>query len=212
MSGSRRFADFRPRGNARHRDGKAGTLAQCRRQTHRMVEQPAQPVNNGEPETEAGTTVVTWCAKAIEFAEDVLLLVLRNSRSGIPNLDMQIDAPLAATDEHAATASIAYRIRNQIENDALQQDEVAAHPRGVRNNAQRKSFFPRGSREGRFDSVEQFRNRKFTYARSEHAGVELGYVQERVKQFVHCGKCRIDASDYAPALIRAHPTVQLRHE
>src|SRR5215472_7260884 len=133
MSGGGRFADFRPRGNARHRDGKAGSLPQYRRQTHRMVEQPAQPVNNGKPETKTRTR----CAKAIELTEDVLLLVLRNPRSGVPNLDTQVDTPLAATDDHAATAGVAYGIRNQIENDALQQDEVAAYPGAVGNDSQR---------------------------------------------------------------------------
>src|SRR5215475_11716111 len=133
MSGGGRFDDFRPHGNARHRDGKAGSLPQYRRQTHRMVEQLAQPVNNGEPETKTGTR----CGKSIELAEDVLLLVLRNSRSGVPNLDAQIDTPVAATNDHAAPAGIAYRIRNQIENDALQQDEVAAYPGTAGNNAQR---------------------------------------------------------------------------
>jgi hypothetical protein len=85
-----------------------------------MVEYPAQPVNNCEPETKAGTPAVTWYAKTIEFPEDVLLLVLWNSRSSIPNLNVQIDTPLAATDDHSATVSVAYRIRNQIENDALE--------------------------------------------------------------------------------------------
>src|SRR6516162_2392957 len=137
MSGGGRFADFRPRSNARHRDGKAGSLPQYRCQTHLMVEQPPQPVNNGKPETKTRAPVAARCVKAIELAEDVLLLILRNPGSGIPNLDTQIDTPLAATDDHAATASVAYRIRNQIENDALQQDEVAAYPGTAGNNAQR---------------------------------------------------------------------------
>ena len=85
-----------------------------------MVEQPAQPVNNGKPKTKTGAPVATRCVNAIELAEDVLLLILRNPRSGIPNLDTQFDTPLAATDDHAANAGVAYRIRNQIENDALQ--------------------------------------------------------------------------------------------
>src|SRR6516164_3064932 len=211
MSRGARFADFRPRGNERDRNGKAGSFPQCRCQIDRMVKQPAQPVNNGKPETEAGAPV-TLGVEAIELAEDALLLILRNPRSGIPNLDTQVDTPLAATDDHAATAGVAYGIRNQIENDALQQDEVAAYPGAAGNDPQRQPFFPRGSCEGRIDSVEQFRNRKFSYARSEHAGVELGDVQERVEQLVHCGKCRIDASDNPPALIGAHLTVQLRHE
>src|SRR5215831_18893309 len=136
MSGGGRFGDFRPRGNARHRDGKAGSLPQYRRQTQRMIEQPAQPVNNGKPETKTGAPVAIRCTKAIELAEDVLLLILRNPRSSIPNLDMQIDTPLAATDGHAAAAGVAYRIRNQIENDALQQDEVAAYPGAAGNDPQ----------------------------------------------------------------------------
>src|SRR5262249_40360755 len=124
-------------GNVRHRDGKAGSLPQYRRQTHRMVEQLAQPVNNGKPETKTRAHVATRCAKAIELAEDVLLLVLRNPRSGIPNRHAQTDSPLAATDDQAATGGVAYSIRNQIENDALQQDEVAAYPGTAGNNAQR---------------------------------------------------------------------------
>src|SRR6266446_7017515 len=102
-----------------------------------MVEQPTQPVNNGEPKPKAGAAVATRCTKAIELAEDVLLLILRNPTSGIPNLDTQVDAPFAATDDHAATAGIAHCIRNQIENDALQQDEVAAYPGAAENDPQR---------------------------------------------------------------------------
>src|SRR6266436_3777111 len=137
MSGGGRLADFGPRGNTRHRDGKAGSLPQYRRQTHRMVEQPAQPVNNGKPKTKTGAPAATGCVKAIELAKDVLLLILRNPRSGIPNLDTQVDTPLAATDDHTATAGVAYGIRNQIENEALQQDEVAAYPGAAGNDPQR---------------------------------------------------------------------------
>src|SRR5262249_33507583 len=136
MSGGGRFGDFRPRGNARHPDGQAVSLPQYRRQTQRMIEKRAQAVNNGKPETKPGAPVAIRCTKAIELAEDVLVLILRNPRSSIPNLDMQIDPPLAATDDPAATAGVAYCIRNQIENDALQQDEVAAYPGGAGNDPQ----------------------------------------------------------------------------
>jgi hypothetical protein len=56
MSGGGRFINFRPRGNARQRDGKAGSLPQYRRKKHRMVEQPAQPVNNGKPKAKTGSS------------------------------------------------------------------------------------------------------------------------------------------------------------
>src|SRR5919201_5350631 len=102
-----------------------------------MVEQPTQPVNNGKPQPEARGPLGARCAKAIELAEDVLLLILRNPSSGIPNFDTQVDASFAATDNHAATAGVAHCIRNQIENDALQQDEIAAYPSAAGNDPQR---------------------------------------------------------------------------
>src|SRR5207248_8431851 len=99
--GGRRFADFGSRGNHGHRNPKAGSLPQYRPQIDLMIKQPAQPVDNGKPETKAGASVAVRFAEAIELAEDVLLLILRNPSSSIPNLDEQAVSSLAAADDHA---------------------------------------------------------------------------------------------------------------
>ena len=66
--------------------------------------------------------------KLIEFAEDALLLVGWNARPGVADVNPQLVAATAATDDHAAVRRVAHRVGHQIQQHPFEQDEIAAHP------------------------------------------------------------------------------------
>src|SRR5438067_11235048 len=98
-----------------------------------MVEQPGQSVDNSEPKTKAGAPVAIRLAQPIEFGANIMLLVRGNAGAAIPNLDAHALAALAAADDDAAAAGVAHGVRYQIEDDTLQQNEIAAQPGAAGN-------------------------------------------------------------------------------
>jgi hypothetical protein len=63
-----------------------------------------------------------------KLAEDGAPLILRNAHPTIANIDSQAALTVPATDQDSTPLSVAHCIGNQIEKDALQQNEVAADP------------------------------------------------------------------------------------
>src|SRR5215470_3506039 len=117
-----------------------------------MVEQAAQAIDDGETEAQAAMGVAP--RKPIEFAENVPPLILWNSGTGVPYLDAHGFVVPAAADDHAADGGVANRIGDQIEQDTLQEDGIAAHPGAGRHRPERQFFFACSRREGAVDSVE----------------------------------------------------------
>ena len=72
---------------------------------------------------------------------------------------------------------VAHGVGDQIEQDAFEQDEVAADPGATRYDPQPQTVFARRGRERRLDPFEQMIDREFRDAGSEHASVELGDIQ-----------------------------------
>src|ERR1700678_2979545 len=125
-----------------------------------MVEQLGQAINDGKSKAEPGAPVAVWFAEPIELAEYFPALVLRNSRARIPHLDVQLSAAFPATHEQPSMRGVAHRIGYQIEQDALEQDEVAAHPGGGAGYSQRQSLFLHRPGERALDLRQQLRHRK----------------------------------------------------
>src|SRR6202035_4119948 len=138
----------------------------------RMTEQAAEAIDDGKPEAETGAPVAIWFAQAIELAEYLVVLVGRNADAGVPHLDAQLIAALAAADQHAAAARIAQRIVNQVENNLLQQDEIAAHPGVAGQRPERELFLPRRPGEGRLGVRQYLPDRKNRYVDGGRAGIE----------------------------------------
>ena len=127
------------------------------------------------------------------------MLILGNANSAVPDFDPQ-EAATAATADHDSTCrSITNGIRYQIEEDSLEQNDIAADPGAVRYDPQAQILFSCGSSERHLDRLEQLIDREVRDAGSEHAGVEPGYIQKRVEQLIHAGDGRIDSRN-DPAL------------
>src|SRR5205085_11275833 len=140
-----------------YRDAKSRAPAQDRAQRDRMVEQSAQTVDDGKPKAEPGAPITLRFAEAIELAEYLLVLILWNPAAGVPHLDSHRLAAVAAANNQATVRGVAHRIGHQVEQDAFEQDKVAAHPGIARDDSQRQALFPGGAREGGLDSLEPFR-------------------------------------------------------
>src|SRR6266436_6235812 len=104
-----------------------------------MTEQVAQAIDDGETKAETAMSVAP--RKPIEFAKNVSPLVLWNSRTAVVYLDVQGGAAPATADDHAADGGVADGIGDQVEQDTLQEDRIAAHPGAARYQPERQFFF-----------------------------------------------------------------------
>src|SRR6516165_9625983 len=93
-----------------------------------MVQELAQSVHNGQTEAEPAISVSLPSGKLNEFTEDILLLILRNARTGVPYFNPQHFTALATSDDDAASQGIAHGIGYEIEQYPLEQQRVAPHP------------------------------------------------------------------------------------
>src|SRR5882762_3596873 len=148
-----------------------------------MAEQIAQAIDDGETKAEAAMGVAP--REPIEFAKNVSPLVLWNSGTGIPHLDAHGFAAPATADDHAADGRVADGIGDQVEQDTLQEDRIAAHPRAARHQPERQFPFARRRREGALDSLEHLGNGKLYNLGAEDAGVEPRNIEQRIEEFVH---------------------------
>src|ERR1700719_1773195 len=92
-----------------------------------MMEQPGESVDDRKSKAKPPLAVALGI-KSIELVEYFLPLIQGDSRSRVPHLNAQFSAPFSAAHDHAAMRRVADSIGYQIENDALEQDEVAAQP------------------------------------------------------------------------------------
>src|SRR5262245_44816103 len=106
-----------------------------------MVEKTAQAVDDGKPEPEPSTAVSIGAAKPIELAEDAPPLVLGDAHAGVTDIEPQPVSAAPATNDHAAPVRIAHCVGSQVEQDALEQDDIAADPSLARNNPQTQPLF-----------------------------------------------------------------------
>jgi hypothetical protein len=107
-----------------------------------MVEQPAQTVDDRKPKAETAMTLLIGTGKPIELAKYCLSLIVRNAGTAVPYFEAQkVSAPPAA-DRDPAAHGISERIGHQVQENSLEQNRVAAHPRAARHDPQRQPSFP----------------------------------------------------------------------
>ena len=107
---------------------------------------------------------------------------MRNASFGAP-----------AADHDPASRRVAHGVGDEVEQDLLEQDGIAADPRAACNHAQVQAFVARGLGECRADAVQNSADGKFGDAGAHRAGIELGDVEQRVEQLVHVGDGSVDA-------------------
>src|SRR5262245_25856917 len=160
-----------------------------------MAEEPAKPVDNGEAEPQAAVPVSLRSGELNELAEDILSVSLGNAGTAIPYLDTQHFTAAAASDDHSAMQRIAYGVGYQIEQDPLEQQSVAPHPRVTSHDAQTQALFPRRLLKCRLDFVQQTRNREVNDPGRKDPGIEPGNIQERIEHLLHFPHRCIDPLD-----------------
>src|SRR5215510_3581115 len=97
-----------------------------------MAEQAAQALDDGKAEAEPAVAV--FAREPVELAEDVAPLVFRNPRPAIADLDAKLIASPATADNDPARGRVAHRVGDEVEHDALEQDEVAPDPDAARDH------------------------------------------------------------------------------
>ena len=163
-----------------------------------MIKQAAQAVDDREPKAKAAATVLAGGRELVELTEDIALLILGNADAAVADFESQEAVTAATADHDSADRRITHGIRYQIEEDSLEQNEIAADPGAVRYDPQAQILFSCGSGERHLDPLEQLIDREVRDAGSEHAGIEPGNIQKRVEQLIHIGDGGID-SRYDPA-------------
>ena len=78
-----------------------------------MAEQFAQALHDREPQAQPAMAVALL--DAVELAEDVAALLLRNAGTTVADIDPQQVAAAAASDHDAARRRIAHRVGDEIE-------------------------------------------------------------------------------------------------
>ena len=96
-----------------------------------MMEQGAQAIDDGKAEAKPATkpsAVMLRIATAVELAEYLLTLVIRNAGPCIPDFNAQISAAPANADQNTSAGDVPDRIGHQIEKDLFEEQEVTANP------------------------------------------------------------------------------------
>src|SRR5690606_6709621 len=100
----------------RHLHRKDRSLAHLRLDRNMVAEEVAHALHDRKPEPQgiALFLVVLGLFEAREFAEDLALLVFRDTLAGVPHLEDEMVAPAAAPDEDLALRRIADGVRHQV--------------------------------------------------------------------------------------------------
>src|SRR5215470_17052449 len=129
----------------------------------------------------------------MELSKNIALLICRNADAAVPDFDSQHARTAAAPHHYSACLRITNSIRYEVEEDTLEQNEIAANPGAVRDHAQSQILFLCCGREGHLDPLEQLVDREGRDAWNKHAGIKPRHVQKRVEQLIHGGDGGIDA-------------------
>ena len=101
-----------------------------------MAKEPAEALNNGKTQTQSGVVSVLQIRQPIEFVEYALALILWNTRSSVPNFNLQARAAPAAAKNYTSLLGAPDRVGHQVQQNPLQQDGVTAHPGPARRDAE----------------------------------------------------------------------------
>src|SRR3712207_231272 len=99
-----------------------------------MVEETAQAIDDRKPKAEAAVAIRLRSRQLNELTEYGPLLVLRDSHSAVADIDAQPGAAAATADHHSTLRRVAHGVGDQVQQDAFEQNKVAANPGAARND------------------------------------------------------------------------------
>src|SRR6185437_15192053 len=160
-----------------------------------MVEKQAKPVDNSQAEPHAAVPVPISRSKLKKLAKDILLLILRNAETAIPNFNAQHFTAPTAADNDPAAQRVAHGIGYQIEKYAFEQHRVASHPGVTSSNAQTQAVCSRCLIKRGLNFLQQARDREFSNCGCKDPSIEPRHIQERIEHFIHFSACCVDQLD-----------------
>src|SRR6185312_4026597 len=102
-------------------DGEDGALTRSGTVIDGMAQQIAKPLHDGKAEAEAPVTLAGGIIELMKFLEDRLELPFGDAGSGVPDLDAQLVAAAAATEQYLAARGVFHRVRQEIADHLLEQ-------------------------------------------------------------------------------------------
>ena len=120
----------------RHGDREARALPRRRGEVDGMLQHRAQALHDGKAQAQPDLAAPLRCRNLVELAEDAALLIGRECRCRCRIHRCAACPHAPAADNDAASRCVAHGVGDQIEQDLLEQDRVAADPRAARHHAQ----------------------------------------------------------------------------
>ena len=129
---------------------KPGALPQAGAKRERVAQQLGRALHNIQPQAETAGAVPLGVAYLIKLAEHLGLVLGRDANAAVPDFNPHVLAVArrAARQQYRAVFCVPHGIGHQIEQDALQQNRVAAHPGAGRAHPQAQAFFCRRVQQG----------------------------------------------------------------
>ena len=137
-----------------------------------MLQQRAQSIDDRQAESQPLAALVPVRLDPVELGENISPLILGNANAGIANVDAQAALQVTAPYDDAADARIANGIRNEIEEDALQENGIALHPGRAWYDAKMQALLLGGGQERRRDARQYVIDGEGSDAGGQRAGVQ----------------------------------------
>src|SRR5262245_1655637 len=155
-----------------------------------MAQENTKALDNGQSQAKATSIRIR---APIEFAEDIFSLLFGNSGTAIPDFDAQRRVSGATADDDAAAGGVADRVGDEVQQNPLQQDEVAAYRCPAWHDPKGQALLMRRPRKRRLYSVQDLTGRKLGEVGAEHFGIEFGNIEERIEELIHGSNRGIDS-------------------
>ncbi len=165
-----------------------------------MLQQPADTVGDRQPQTEPLDLSAPQLRQALELMEHARLLVVRNPRAGVPDLDGQRVAATAAAEQHPAALGVTHRVGEQILEHPTQQRFVGAHLQITEHGAQGEPLRPRQHTELLPQLLHQRAHRHGARVRLHGAGIQTADLQQRGNNLLGGTQRAVDMPQHFPLI------------
>ena len=169
-----------------------------------VAEQIAQTPDDGQPEAQAALAAALRIADLVELVKHMLAFGLGDADAAVDYFEHDMVAAAAAAHHHPAALGIAQGIAYQVAQDALEQHRIGAHIAGAMAHRQAQALFGRFGNEIMAQPRQHPFDRHVVDVRLDHAGVDLGDVEDFVEQLLQRLGRGVDAGHHVHRLGVAH--------
>src|SRR5688572_20167591 len=119
-----------------------------------MVEEAAQAFDDRESKAKPAAAIRLRSRQLNELTEYVPLLFRRDAGSAVADVNAQLAAAAAAANHDPTVHRVAHGVRQQIEQNAFKENEIAPDRSAARHHTQPQPLFARGLGESCFHPCE----------------------------------------------------------